>query len=73
MNFLDKLKKASDENLVWVSDAGEIVNYRFAREYCSLALRRHNYFQNATTIKLYNITTDALIIALLNIRLLLVI
>ncbi|WP_022940061.1 hypothetical protein [Psychromonas hadalis] len=36
LNFLDKLKKASDEHLVWVADASEIVNYRFAREYCSL-------------------------------------
>ncbi len=39
LHFLDKLKKASDENLVWVADASEIVNYRFAREYCTLVLQ----------------------------------
>lgn len=38
LNFLDKLKDASDKGLVWVADATEIVNYRFAREYCTLVL-----------------------------------
>ena len=38
LHFLDKLKEASDKDLVWVGDASEIVNYRYAREYCSLVL-----------------------------------
>ncbi|MCP4321929.1 MAG: polysaccharide deacetylase family protein [Psychromonas sp.] len=39
LKFLDILKKSSDDGLVWVADAGDIVNYRYAREYCTLVAK----------------------------------
>jgi len=39
LKFLDVLKKSSEDGLVWVGDAGEIVNYRYAREYCTLVAK----------------------------------
>ncbi|PKF62158.1 hypothetical protein CW745_07110 [Psychromonas sp. psych-6C06] len=51
LRLLDKLKQASDTDLVWVSDAGEIVNYRYAREYCTLTLEKSDAQQQRFSIQ----------------------